>query len=517
MKINRRHYKKLPQLLLSVFVLLSTGLWASPKRPVNLTAAPGTISANSVSLVWDKPNEYKDIVKYYIFLKDKLIDSAANCSYRVQDLTPQTKYELYVKAVDNRGQVSAATKSIIITTKPQGKLLNILDFGAKGDNKTLNTRFIQNAIDECPENGTVLIPEGTFLSGAIFLKSNMTLKIAKGGVLQGSSSLSDYLPMIHNRFEGWEMKTYASLVNAGVMNHNGGYAVENLAITGEGTIRGAGGPFGAAMTKANGIRSRGRLILLMNCKNVELQGLHIENSPCWTIHYLYCQGISLHDLDIVSTAANGDGIDPDSSMDSYIFNCTFSTGDDCIAIKSGKNPEGYAIGKPTQNVRITDCNFIKGHGISIGSEMSGGVSDVLVRDCKAGPLLHGFQIKATPKRGGYVKNVQVLDCQLQKITVYSTVNYNDDGKAAPVVPVFENYLFKNIDLRTAPVNRPVIDINGFSQSGHALKNVRFEDIRLPDHAKIAVKNAAHIKFRNIIMKPGEQLIYELLNTKDIEK
>ena len=101
------------------------------------------------------------------------------------------------------------------------------------------------------------------------------------------------------------------------------------------------------------------------------------------------------------------------------------------------------MGKPTVNIRITDCEFKRGHGISIGSEMSGGVSGVLVQDCKAGALLHGMQIKATKDRGGYVKNVTVTDCQLLKITIFSAVNYNNDGEAAPVFPRFENFVFKN--------------------------------------------------------------------------
>ncbi|WP_158639479.1 glycosyl hydrolase family 28 protein [Arachidicoccus ginsenosidivorans] len=169
---------------------------------------------------------------------------------------------------------------------------------------------------------------------------------------RGNVDLEDYLPMIHNRFEGWELMSYASLINVGVMNHNGGFSVENLRICGQGAITGAGGALGTAMQNKSGIRSRGRLILLMNCKNVDLQGLTIQNSPCWTIQYVYCEGVSLHGLDIKSTAHNGDGIDPDSSDDSFIFNCCFSTGDDCIAIKSGKilkviglasQPEGYVL------------------------------------------------------------------------------------------------------------------------------------------------------------------------------
>ncbi|MDP4291612.1 MAG: glycoside hydrolase family 28 protein, partial [Bacteroidota bacterium] len=388
-------------------------------------------------------------------------------------------------------------------------------FGAKGDGVTLNTVFIQKAIDQCPAGGTVLIPKGVFLSGALFLKSHMTLLIDAGGELKGSTNESDYRPFINNRFEGWEMKTYASLLNAGTMNRKGGFSVEQLSIRGEGTITGGGTPLANKMIEKDGLRSRGRLICLMNCRDVEIQGLQIRNSPCWTIHYIYSKGITCHDLNIVSTAHNGDGLDPDSSDDSYILNCTFSTGDDCIAIKSGKNPEGFFVAKPTRNVRIADCNFIKGHGISIGSEMSGGVSDVLVQDCKAGNLLNGMQIKGTKERGGYVKNVTVADCQLLKITVLTALNYNNDGDAAPEVPTFENYVFRNIDLSKASPNETVMIINGFKGVPHHLKNLTFTDITLPENGKIVISDAEQAVFKNVKSVSGAKPQYAVTNCSDL--
>jgi exo-poly-alpha-galacturonosidase len=368
------------------------------ETPGKLIVAPGTVSANSAALVWDKPENFAAIVKYHVMLNGKDAGTSNKCNYQLNNLKPQAAYTCSILAENKNGKLVPLGPVVKLTTKAKGKILDITTFGAKGDGSTLNTLSIQKAIDACPANGTVLIPQGIFLSGAIFLKSHMTLEIAKGGVLKGSINEADYLPYINNRFEGWEMKTYASLISAGVMNNKGGYTVEDLSIKGEGTVSGGNSALGKAMIDKGGMRSRGRLILLMNCRNVEIAGLQIKDPPCWTIHYIYSKGITCRNLNIVSTARNGDGLDPDSSDDSYIFNCTFSTGDDCIAIKSGKNPEGYTIGKPTRNVRVTDCEFVKGHGISIGSEMSGGVSDILVQDCKAGALLHGLQVKGTKER-----------------------------------------------------------------------------------------------------------------------
>jgi polygalacturonase len=322
--------------------------------------------------------------------------------------------------------------------------------------------------------------------------------------------------MYLNRFEGWELKTYASLLNAGTLNRNVSYNVKKLRITGGGTISGGGKKLGRAMWNTGGERARGRLICLLNCQDVCISDLTITEPPSWTIHYIYSNNITCQNLKIITYGVpNGDGIDPDSFTDSYIFNCTFDNGDDCVAIKSGKNPEGFYVGKPTKNVRITNCEFIRGHGISIGSEMSGGVSDVLVQDCKAGALINGMQIKGTKERGGYVRNVTVLDCQLMKITVFSKLNYNNDGEAAPTPPTFENFTFKNIDLSIADPKEPVININGFKDATHKLKNVVFENLVLPDAGKVIINDGEKINFINVKTASGGKPEYVVANSSAI--
>ncbi len=480
-----------------------------------LIIAPGSISSSTVTIIWDKPLDFSKIIRYHIYLNGKQVATAQKCNFLIKGLTPKTSYTVLIKAEGTDGKLLTLTKATHFETKPLAKILDVTTFGAVGDGKTSNTKSIQQAIDACPVYGTVVIPSGTFVSGALYLKSRMTLEIKKGGVLKGSKEVDDYLPYINNRFEGWELKTYASLINAGVMNNKGGFSVEDVSIRGEGTISGGSSSLGKAMIDKGGIRSRGRLILLMNCKNVEIQGLIIKDSPCWTIHYIYSKGISCHDLTIESTARNGDGLDPDSSDDSYVFNCSFATGDDCIAIKSGKNPEGFLISKPTRNVRITDCNFTKGHGISIGSEMSGGVSDVLVQDCKAGSLLHGMQIKGTKERGGFVRNVTVADCQLLKITIFSAVNYNNDGEAAPEPPTFENFVFRNIDLSQANIKDPVMDLNGFKDAKHKLKNCTFTNITVPESARIVIKDGENMNFKEVKSITGAKPVFEVTNSTGI--
>ncbi len=159
--------------------------------------------------------------------------------------------------------------------------------------------------------------------------------------------------------------------------------------------------------------------------------------------------------------------------------------------------------------------FTRGHGISIGSEMSGGVSDVLIQDCTAGALLHGMQIKGTKDRGGYVKNVTVADCQLLKITIFSAVNYNNDGAAAPEPPVFENFVFRNIDLSNAQTKEPVININGFKAAGHQLKNVVFNHIKLPGSAEVWVNDAQQVKFSEMLTDTGIKPKYVVKDSEDV--
>ena len=246
----------------------------------------------------------------------------------------------------------------------RSQVFEITQYGARGDGQTVNTQTIQKAIDACTEGGTVLVPAGTFLSGALFLKSNMTLKIAAGGVLKGTTNLDDYRPFIESRFEGWDLLCFASLLNAGKRDTQGPPNASNIKILGEGTIDGSGGVLDRAQSQDSGIRSRGRAVHLINTENVYLQGLTISYGPGWTTHAIYSKNLTFSQLKIISRnpeyrIRNGDGIGADSSSSVYIFDNYFKTGDDSITVKSGKNLIGYNVGRPSADIRITD-NVIDG-------------------------------------------------------------------------------------------------------------------------------------------------------------
>jgi len=484
-------------------------------RSIELIIAPGTLRSDEVTLAWDKPADVGTTATFQVLRDGRVIGTTSKIHFTAKGLEPAHSYVFAVKVQGASGGASRSSNVLQIRTAPEEHVVSVEQFGARGDGVTMNTKAIQAAIDACPPNGVVLIPRGVFLSGALFLKSDMTLLVAEGSVLKGSSSPSDYEPFFLNRFEGWELRTYASLLNAGRMDHAGPPNVRNLSIRGPGRISGGGAVLAKAMIQAGGDRSRGRLFCLMNCASVEIQGLILEESPSWTLHYIYCEDLSCHDLTINSSVRNGDGIDPDSSRNSYIFNCSFSNDDDCIAIKSGKNPEGNVINRPTENVRIFDCAFIKGHGISIGSEMSGGVRNVLVQDCIAGDLLNGLQIKGTKDRGNVVEGVVVRDCELRKISILTVLAYNNDGQPAPGQPFFRDFRFVNIDLTKARPASPVVIVNGFSQEGHRTRNVSFENLRLPDGAIIRVDQAEDVTFSKVTTTGGGKPVFEISRSERV--
>lgn len=502
-------------IVLTITLFSCFNLFAEVDRPLNLITPPETKTETSITLLWDKPKNYQDVVGYEIYQGDFFVGFSYKTNYTIKNLQPNTSYTFHVKSKHKTGVSSTKKTGIIARTKPQGEIINILDYGAVGDGVYLNTENIQKAIDDCPSGSTVFVPKGVFLTGALFLKSDMTLYIDKDAILKGSIFAKHYRPFIFNRFEGWEVETYASLLNAGKMDNSGGFSVENLSIRGEGKIIGGGMALGGDMIASRGMRGRGRLICLMNCKNVSIHGLTIEDAPCWTIHYIYSKNVSLSDLTINSLARNGDGIDPDSSTDSYIFNCTFRTNDDCIAIKSGKNPEGFYINKPTENIFISNCNFIEGHGISIGSEMSGGVRNVVVRDCVAGNLMHGLQIKGTKDRGGIVENIHVADCELPLIRIFTSVSYNNDGEPAPELPLFRNFTFLNIDMSKTYKNN-IIEVQGFQNIDNYTQNIVFENIITPEKAVVKVTNSKTVRFENLKSKSGKNTEYIIKESVDVK-
>lgn len=377
--------------------------------------------------------------KVDIYLNGELISTTKVNVYTIRDLEPDTEYKLYL--VDRTGRQKS--EDIYVKTKPESVIVDVKDFGAKGDGKTIDTRAIQAAIAACPPNGRVLIPRGIYLTGPIFLKSNITFHLEKGSVLIGAKTRDKYpiMPGVLESqdrrqsyylgsWEGQYSDTFASLVN--------GIDIENVNIIGEGTIDG-NADFDTWWfdPKTKRIAWRPRVIFLTGCKNIVCEGIKIKNSPSWTIHPLKSQDLKFINIDIQNPkdSPNTDGINPESCNNVLIAGVVFSVGDDCIAIKSGKLNHTNYIEPASENISIRNCHMKYGHGaVVIGSEMSGGVKGIYVENCLFENTDRGIRIKTRRGRGNrgviddiYVKNIS-MNSVLTPLVINAFYNCDIDGK-----------------------------------------------------------------------------------------
>lgn len=470
---------------------------------------------------------------FLMFADQKEILKSNKTHFSYMGLNEDTEYFIEIKMYDANGSFVRSIFEEKIRTKKTKKKIDISSapYLAKGDGETLNTEAIQKALDDCTKDDFVYVPEGTFLTGALNLHSDTELVI--DGVLQGSENPDDYLPKIKSRYEGIERMCFRSLINMGELDRNTSKTCENIIIRGKGMISGGGTPLGEAMkdTEIENVRKfkeiegrpvtpenerdiagvvRGRLINISSSENVIISGLKLYKGPAWNVHFIYSKNIITYNCSFNSKkVGNGDGWDPDSSENCVLFGCDFDTGDDIVAIKSGKNPEGDVIAKPAKNIYVFDCTSEKGGALAIGSEMSGGVSDVFIWDCDVSKCA-GFHIKAQPQRGGYVRNIHISDCITPRLWLLSSVAYNQYGIPSPDTPVFENFYFENIKItnygiawKQGYINCTGLRIIGFDKKGYEIRNVHLKNITLaakPDNSpqEVEITHANNIVIENLI-------------------
>lgn len=389
---------------------------------------------------------------------------------------------------------------------------NINDYGAVADGKTVCTKAIQRAIDLCDKNGTVYIPKGEYVSGAVFLKNDITLFLEEGASLIGSDDIKDF-PLIGCPYEGLDQLCYASLICTDGAPH------KNITIEGKGIIDANGVTlFNAEMSENKG--KRGRAVCLRNTKNVTIKNVTIRQSPAWCLHLIYCQNVVIDNIEIHTkydeygnkyAIFNCDGIDIDACKNVSITNSLIASQDDCIAIKSGRNEEGRRVGIPSENITIENCTFLSGFGVAMGSEMSGGVKDVFVRNCTFKNTHSIASIKAIRGRGAYIKNIHYESCSLvNHSTEYSDTKYfrgaiyadgfygDEDFDADTVVevndgtPVVDGIYFKDITVDTVAGN--AIYLCGLPEM--PFKNIYFENVRARGKYRMKVKNIDNLQLIN---------------------
>ena len=474
----------------------------------------------NLTVWWDQPDQAPRGARYTVLLDGKTLGDTDRTHTQITQLEPETAYCVQVcLGGEMIGEITVSTaaprRHIDVTKAP---------YEAVGDGQTLNTAALQKALDDCGPQDEVYLPEGVFLTGGLRLHSDMALHLAAGAVLQGTEDPKDYLPKIRSRFEGIEQECYQSLLNLGEMHSDAGPNCRNVLIYGEGTISGGGQPLALNVIETEKAllaeyiaslgdkvkecendhtipgRARGRLINLSNCENVRITGLTLQNGASWNVHMLYSRSIVTdHCVFRSEKVWNGDGWDPDSSEDCTLFAGEFHTGDDSVAIKSGKNPEGNIINRPTRRIRVFDCTSEYGLGIAVGSEMSGGVEDVKIWDCDMRHSLYGVQIKGTKKRGGFVRNVSVRDCVLPRFIVQA-VPYNDDGEGSPVPPEFSGFRCERVHFtawgrnyweKEDRVLSPV-ELIGFDVPGYEVRDAAFVNCTVEREADIRLNHCRNI-------------------------
>jgi unsaturated rhamnogalacturonyl hydrolase len=410
----------------------------------------------------------------------------------------------------------------------------ITDFGAKGDGTTDCTDAIAQAIAAANKagGGRVVVNGGVFLTGAVHLKSNVNLYVAEGTTLKFSPDPAKFLPVVLARFEGTECMNYSPLI----------YALdqENIAVTGKGTLDGSASNdtwWGISRRNAtrgavpgSGLPSQRQLIDMgeknvpvaerifgdkgalrpnfivpYRCKNILIEDVHIINSPMWEIAPELSSNITVRGVEIHSHGPNNDGCDPESCRDVLIEKCIFDTGDDCIAIKSGKDNDGRRVNVPTENVIIRDCVMMDGHGgVVLGSENSGSIRNVFAENNQMDSphLQRALRLKTNAGRGGVLENVFMRNCTIGEVSdsiltidlVYSRVT------SGPFIPTVRNVVIENVTGRKAP---RVLSIVGIEKS--IIENIRVENCTFHGvEGADLLAYSGDVTYKNVTVEPAKK-------------
>lgn len=376
----------------------------------------------------------------------------------------------------------------------KNKDYNIVDFGAKGDGVIKNTEAFKKAIDACNKNGggRVIVPSGKFLTGPIYLRSNVNLHLMDNAIIIFSRDTKDY-PLELSRWEGMDCMNYSAQIYA--------YSEKNIAITGNGMLDGNADKtnwwpwkgrkdFGWKEGMPNQFKARDSLhkmmhnrvdphkrifgegnylrpymLQLYNCKNILISGVKMVNSPMWFISPVMCENVTVEKVQVQAQGPNTDGCDPDACKNVLIKDCYFDTGDDCIAIKSGRDEDGRDNKRPAENHIIEGCQMKDGHGgITIGSEVAGGAQNIYAVNCNLSSpdLAMVLRIKTSSSRGGIIENIFMKNIKVgtyKDAAVHCTMFYENPGN---YIPAIRNIWVENMDVTDA--GQYGVFVNAYKQS-----------------------------------------------------
>jgi len=389
---------------------------------------------------------------------------------------------------------------------PESKIFDVREFGAKGDAKNLDTQAIQKALDTCGKagGGTVEFPAGTYLSQPLTLRNRTNIRLDAGAMLLASTNQSDFMKVPGDWLRAKSGGDFIPFI--------GGKDLTNVTFTGRGAIDGNGAVWWEEAEKARQKKPgytlpRPNLIVLERCQNVQMEDITLQNSPKFHFVPADCEGVVVSNVTITAPAhaANTDAIDPSGCKNVLITRCHVDVGDDNVAIKAGKKIAGREFA--SEDITVTDCDFLHGHGMSIGSETVGGVRNVTVRNCTFENTENGLRIKSQRGKGGLVEDISYSDIRMQNVNPAITLTCyymnNSAGDAAQSaaepatntgtknLPLFRNIRISNL---TATCLASAGVINGLPEC--CISNAVFENVRIIAATGLAIRNARGVQFKN---------------------
>jgi polygalacturonase len=425
---------------------------------------------------------------------------------------------LTVKGMAQQKAPSAVNQILDDIKAPQFNRVtyDITVFGAVADGKTNIKPVLDKVISLCSMSGggEVIIPKGVFfIAGPVVLKSHVNLHFEDGAELIFSTDEKDYLPAVLTLWEGTELFNYSPLFYA--------YQCSDIAITGHGKINGSAskgfarwrpqrsaeqselrrmGGEGVPVYKrvfGEGFHLPPDMIQFFGCKNVLIDGIYITDAPYWVIHPVFCDNVTVQNVTINSLNLNNDGCDPEACTNVLIQRCNFNTGDDGIAIKAGRDQDGWRIGQPTENVIVRNCTFSsKANGLCIGSEMSAGVRNVYMYNVKIKKCLSAVYFKSNLDRGGFIENIHVSDIECDSVrSAVIRFENNYHGSRGGHYPT----LFNNFDIQNVTCNHSgEVAIYAVGVQGNPLQNILLKNISVLHTPRVQVVDYAHnLRYENV--------------------
>jgi polygalacturonase len=403
----------------------------------------------------------------------------------------------------------------------------VTDFGAVADGTTDATTAFRAAVGACARagGGRVVVPPGVFLTGPIHLRSNVNLHVSEGATIRFSRDPAAYLPVVPTRWEGVELMGYSPLVYA--------YEQHDIAITGKGTLDGQADPGHWWPWKKNGHPQsqkpdrdrlfaqaeagvpvaervygaghylRPQFVQPYRCTNVLIEGVTITNAPMWLIHPVLSRNVIVRGVTVVSSGPNNDGCDPESSTDVLVEDTLFDTGDDCIAIKSGRNADGRRLAAPAERIVVRGCRMRAGHGgVTIGSEVSGSVRDVFVeRAVMSSPdLERGIRFKTNAMRGGTIENVFVRDVEIGETGSAIDVDMlYEEGAAGAFTPVVRNVVIDRMTVLKAGYAFFIRGLEASPVRGVTVRDSAFRGVTKGSR----LEHVEDLVLRNVVLEPAQ--------------